>query len=576
MADVSLLQGSLKIYLLGRFCVEVDDVAIKEQQWELRSAKLLIKLLAIKPAHRLHREQIIDTLWTEQDPEHAINKLNKAIHSARRTLEPRIKRGNESRFILSQKQQITLHSPTGLYIDTDEFERLAAVAIKNADVEAGEAAIELYQGDLLTEDIYEEWLSVKRESLRLLYRKVAAKTASIHAENKDYQKSIEIFKRLAFDDPSDEHVQQRLMRLLAITGSKYQSLKQFELCSSALRELGVEPDPETIELVENIKSGKIVRQEAKSTRDAATAAASPSNQSLGLPAVRQLTFQQGGIQAARFASRGENIVYSAAWNGGDYEVYKIHQPGTDSIDTGLNETGLFAVSPGDEIALAQERKFLRGYTSIATLAIQHLTGGMPRPLLENVQWADWSPNKDCLSVASEKECLAVVRDADGKNRLEYPIGNMLYETGGWISHPQFSPDGKWIAFVDHESLAEDSGTVSVINLNGENRGKKQVLTDVWISLQGLVWNKQSQEIWFTAAKEGNARKIYAVNLSGNERLIYQGIGCLTLHDLSEDNKALITVEKDAHSYLRKVRGRRSRARSFMARLVACQGSFGGW
>src|SRR5687767_3640532 len=147
MSDTSSSQASLEIYLLGRFLVKVDGVAIEEKQWELRSAKLLIKLLALKPAHQLHREQIIDLLWTEQDPEAALNKLNKAIHSARRALQPQTKKGKESHFILSQKQLVTLQSPTGLFVDIEEFERLAITAIKNADVEAGEATLELYKGD---------------------------------------------------------------------------------------------------------------------------------------------------------------------------------------------------------------------------------------------------------------------------------------------------------------------------------------------------------------------------------------------------------------------------------------------
>ena len=69
----------LEIYLLGRFRVKIDGVPIDEKRWARRSAQSLVKLLALKPFHALHREQIMDLLWLEQTPETALNHLNKAI-----------------------------------------------------------------------------------------------------------------------------------------------------------------------------------------------------------------------------------------------------------------------------------------------------------------------------------------------------------------------------------------------------------------------------------------------------------------------------------------------------------------
>ena len=80
------------------------------------------------------------------------------------------------------------------------------------------------------------------------------------------------------------------------------------------------------------------------------------------------------------------------------------------------------------------------WVNMGTLASAPLAGGAPREVLENVQWADWSPDGSNL---------AVVRDVGGRNRLEYPIGKVLYETGGWISHPRISPKGDMVAFLDH-------------------------------------------------------------------------------------------------------------------------------
>ncbi len=81
-------ETSVEICLLGRFAVTVGGVPIDEKRWTRNSAKSLVKLLAIKPFHALHREQIMDALWMEQAPEAAVNNLNKAIYGARRAFEP--------------------------------------------------------------------------------------------------------------------------------------------------------------------------------------------------------------------------------------------------------------------------------------------------------------------------------------------------------------------------------------------------------------------------------------------------------------------------------------------------------
>ena len=93
---------------------------------------------------------------------------------------------------------------------------------------------------------------------------------------------------------------------------------------------------------------------------------------------------------------------------------------------------------------------------MGTLARAPLAGGAPRPVLENVEWADWSPDGNSL---------AVVRNVGGRDRLEFPIGKVLYETsGGWISYPRVSPKGDYVAFIDHPNQGDDGGAVAVVDL----------------------------------------------------------------------------------------------------------------
>jgi len=129
----------------------------------------------------------------------------------------------------------------------------------------------------------------------------------------------------------------------------------------------------------------------------------------------------------------------------------------------------------------------------------------------------------------------VVRDFGGMNRLEYPIGKPLYQTGGWIGHPRVSPKGDLIAFADHPLQGDDSGGLSVVDLNG----KKKVLSEQWFTIQGVAWSHDGKEIWFTASKSGTDRTLYATTLDGKMRTIARLPGALMLFDIAKDGRVLL-------------------------------------
>lgn len=521
--------------MLGRFVASVDGIAVQEKRWARRSAKSLVKLLALKPFHAVHREQAMDLLWMEQTPEAASNHLNKAIHGARRAFEPDLVKGSRSRFILTVNNQIVLTSPGSLRIDLDEFEGLANYALQNNDEAAGQKALKLYQGDLLTEDIYEDWVFTRRETIRLLFRKMATKTAGLHAAKGEHQVSIEILKRLAADDASDEYVQRLLMRLYAETGSKYQALKQLEQCRAALHALGIELEPETLKLEQTIKRGEILPVQ-NGLQPTSVQKAAPII--VSTPRVRPLTFQNGIIRTAKFSPDGETIVFSAAWNNSVAELYTLPFASGEIRALGVENAEVLSISPAGELAVLLNPKPI-GFHRIGTLAILPATGESHVEVLQDIHCADWHPLKNSDSLPRDAASLAVVRDDDGVNRLEFPPGNVICETEGWISHPRFSPDGKKIAFIEHLFLGDDCGYVAFCDL--ENGKEKRILSELCTTVQGLGWS--NDEIWFTAGHRGSGRELKAVNLRGESRTIYRAMGNLTLHDVSNDARALVTDDK---------------------------------
>jgi DNA-binding winged helix-turn-helix (wHTH) protein len=250
-----------------------------------------------------------------------------------------------------------------------------------------------------------------------------------------------------------------------------------------------------------------------------------------LPWPRRLTFRRGSVQAARYTNGVQSVVYSAAWEGGPEEVYAATAEGAESRPLELSGAGLLAASPSGDLLVARGRRFLRGYVKTGTLAVVTASGGAPRDRVGDVQWADWAP---------DARGFCVVRDEGGRNRLEFPVGTVVYETGGWISHPRFSPAGDLIAFLDHPVQNDDGGSVSVVRPGG----KKETLSNGWVSLQGLAWSPAGDEVWFTAARAGNARALRGVKLDGRQRLIERGIGGMTLHDISRDGRVLLTRDHE--------------------------------
>jgi Tol biopolymer transport system component/tRNA A-37 threonylcarbamoyl transferase component Bud32 len=251
------------------------------------------------------------------------------------------------------------------------------------------------------------------------------------------------------------------------------------------------------------------------------------------PSYHQLTFRRGMIRLARFTPDGQTILYSAAWEGNPSEVFSTRSGSVSSRSLGLAGAEILAVSSSGEMAVLLSSRQVRSWIYTGTLARVSLTGGAPREILDEVQWADWAPNG---------EDLAVVRDVGGRNRLEFPIGKVLYETVGWISHPRISPKGDRIAFIDHPIPGDDAGSIAVVDL----AGKKQNLTSGWTTAQGLAWSASGEEIWFTAAEVGNIRGLHAVTLAGQQRVLTQVPGMLTLHDVWKDGRVLL-----ARDYVRR-------------------------
>lgn len=266
---------SIRIELLGAFQVEVNGVPIKDYLWTRLQSKTLVKILALQPQHQLTQLQLVELLWPNpRDQKGAQQKLHRVIYDARRALEPEREKGARSVALQVRGQRIILR-PDSLWIDVEEFRQKATAAMKSSELELYEEALALYRGDLLPEDLCEEWTISYRERLRDYYRDLLVRAARLSERLKDYHHSIGYLRRLVEHEPADEETHRRLMRLYALTGNKTQALEQYERCRTAVRKyLDTSPDDETRQLGRQILLNQL--QPLPEFRHDASGAAEPS------------------------------------------------------------------------------------------------------------------------------------------------------------------------------------------------------------------------------------------------------------------------------------------------------------
>src|SRR5262245_25626582 len=182
------------------------------------------------------------------------------------------------------------------------------------------------------------------------------------------------------------------------------------------------------------------------------------------PTFKQLTFRRGTIASARFAPDGQTVFYSAGWEGRPMEIYISRPESPESRPFGLALAEVLAVSTNGELALSLNRRAIDPFIRGGTLArLSMAGGGSPREVLNDVMWADWSP---------DGKQLAIIREVGGAQQLEYPIGKVLYRTAGWLESVRVSPRGDQVAFLNHPARSDDGGSGEC----GDGAGKKTVVS----------------------------------------------------------------------------------------------------
>jgi eukaryotic-like serine/threonine-protein kinase len=240
------------------------------------------------------------------------------------------------------------------------------------------------------------------------------------------------------------------------------------------------------------------------------------------PLFHRLTFRRGNLGSARFAPDGQTIIYGAIWEGDQLQLFSTRPESPESRPVGLSDANILAISSSGEMAILLYPSLLnRGNGTLARMA---LAGGAPREVLRDVKAADWAPDGNQL---------AVIHMIEGRDRLEFPIGKVLYEPEGRIGNNlRLSPKGDLVAF-------SEDGSVEIVDLTS----KKKILSSGWADVWGIAWSPSGDEIWFTASELGLGKyALYAVTISGQQRLVERVPGSLILQDISHEGRVLLKTK----------------------------------
>jgi len=150
---------TLKIYLLGQFNLQADELSIGLPS---RPAQSLLAYLAMNAGVAHRREMLASLLWPDSTESNARSYLRQAIWRIRKSLEDNSIQWED--YLQISDISVSFNAQSDHWMDVE----LLLKPAHTWSTEEIEESVRLYRGDLLP-GFYEEWILSERDRLQAAY-----------------------------------------------------------------------------------------------------------------------------------------------------------------------------------------------------------------------------------------------------------------------------------------------------------------------------------------------------------------------------------------------------------------------
>jgi DNA-binding SARP family transcriptional activator len=203
----------------------------------------MLCFLLTRPEMSATRDQVLDALWPDLDPEVAVNSLNQTIYFLRRVFEETYAEDLSPGYVHHDSDVVWLDTELISSRSTEcrEFIRELPPQPTPDDVDR---LTTLYRGRFALDFEYEDWATTYRDPLHAAYLEIVERSVLEDFRFGHYDRGISIARRALEVDSTAEQIELCLLRLYRVTGAHSAAAEQYSHYATVMRdELGLEPLP---------------------------------------------------------------------------------------------------------------------------------------------------------------------------------------------------------------------------------------------------------------------------------------------------------------------------------------------
>jgi DNA-binding SARP family transcriptional activator len=234
------LSPRLQVHDLGRGHVQIGARRTPINQIRRKPAALLMYLVT-RPGFTATREQVLEDLWPDGDPDSGANSLNQSLHFLRRELDQWYEVDVSHDYVVFEAELLWLDNQVTDVSSAAFLERAQRIDVAAAHGKDLVDLVEHYSGQFCPEFEYDEWAIAWRSRVHAAYLDLAHRTIRTLVARSDIASAQVVATSVLSVDPSAVDIERKLIWLYAHSGSHSAAAAQYEHLAAAMRSDGLDP-----------------------------------------------------------------------------------------------------------------------------------------------------------------------------------------------------------------------------------------------------------------------------------------------------------------------------------------------